>query len=74
MCLLQAAHKSLLVSYSRSSIQQTASNLSQQRAHVQWLDEIRRKIWHRAKSLAHELSSADALCLHWRQCVWINHL
>ena len=41
---------------------------------MKWLDEIRRKIWPRAKSQAHELPSADAFCLHWRRCVWINHM
>ena len=61
--------EALFNSFSQSS----SSNLSQQRSqHVQWLDEIRKKIWPRATSQANELPSIDALCLHWRWCVCIG--
>ena len=55
--------EALFNSFSESSF----SNLLQQRSHqVQWLDEIREKIWSRAASQANELPSVDALCLHTR--------
>ena len=53
------------------SLSQTTSALEY---HLQWLDEVRKKIWSRAKSVANEVPSGDALQYHWKRSIWVLHM
>ena len=39
--------------------------------HKQWLDKIRETIWDRVLKEEHALPSTEALCLHWKHCLWV---
>ena len=48
-----------------------ASDKSAQQQHLEWMDEIRNKIWERCTFENQLPPSNDALGLHWQRCCWV---
>ena len=42
--------------------------------HKNWLNDIRRNIWHRIKFENENIPSIDALFLHWQRTCWISQM